>query len=150
MSEWKKTMTATLTETLAIRYTFGLFAEQAATAVPMFFQRLFEIAPQVRPMFPGELSGHQRKFTMMMVWLVERLDQPEQLIPALRDLGARHHRYGVSSAMFAPTGEALLYTLERVLGDEYTPEVEACWVSLFGTITLEMQRGAEACLKGNC
>lgn len=47
-----------MTETMIIRFSFGLLAEKAATAIPMFFQRLFEIAPQVRPMFPGDLAEH--------------------------------------------------------------------------------------------
>ena len=77
-------MTETMTETMMIRYSFGLLAERADQAVPMFFGRLFELAPRVRMLFPGEMAQHQKKFTMMLVWLAERVDKPYQLVPALR------------------------------------------------------------------
>ena len=50
----------------------------------MFFGRLFELAPRVLMLFPGEMAQHQKKFTMMLVWLAEPVDKPYQLVPALR------------------------------------------------------------------
>lgn len=55
-------------------------------------------------------------------------------MPALRELGA-------------PAGEALIYTFEQTLGEDFTPETKACWVALFGTIAAEMERGAEESLR---
>jgi len=139
-------MTETMTETTMIRYSFGLLAERADQAVPMFFSRLFELAPPVRMLFPGEMAQHQKKFTMMLVWLVERVDKPDELVPALRDLGARHQRYGVTSEMFEPAWAALIYTFRKVLGDAFTLEMEACWMQMLEVIATEMERGAEESL----
>jgi hemoglobin-like flavoprotein len=136
-------MTETMTEVMMIRYSFGLLAERADRAVPMFFGRLFELAPRVRLLFPGEMAQHQMKFTMMLVWLVERVDKPAELVPALRELGARHQRYGVTSEMFEPAWAALIYTFRKVLGDEFTLEMEACWMRVLEVIATEMERGAE-------
>ena len=139
--------TETMTSPMMIRNSFGLLAERAAVAVPMFFGRLFELAPHVRPLFPGDMTAHQGKFTMMLVWVVARVDRPDELVPALRDLGARHHRYGVTSEMFEPAWAALIYTFHNVLGDAFTLETEACWLSVLEVIATEMERGAEDSLR---
>jgi hemoglobin-like flavoprotein len=140
-------MTQTMTDQMMIRYSFGLLADKAEVAVPMFFGRLFELAPRVRMLFPGEMAQHQTKFTLMLVWLVDHVGKPEELVPALRALGARHQHYGVTSEMFEPAWAALIHTFRKVLGNDFTLEMEACWLHLLEVIATEMENGAEGSLR---
>jgi hemoglobin-like flavoprotein len=57
-------------------------------------------------------------------------------------LGARHSGYGVSEAHYAIVGEALLWTLDRSLGEGFTPEVRSAWAKVYGVIAATMQAGA--------
>jgi hemoglobin-like flavoprotein len=60
----------------------------------------------------------------------------------VKALGARHSGYGVMAAHYELVGEALLWTLERGLGDGFTPEVRSAWASVYGVLAAAMQAGA--------
>ena len=55
---------------------------------------------------------------------------------------ARHSGYGVTEAHYRVVGEALLWTLERGLGPDFTPEVRAAWAKVYGVLAAAMQGGA--------
>lgn len=73
---------------------------------------------------------------------VESLDRLEDLLPLLRQLGQRHAAYGVRDEHYAVVGEALLWVLERQLGEAYTPEVGEAWAATYALITTAMMQGA--------
>src|SRR5262245_14202425 len=100
-------------------------ADQAAD---LFYGRLFEIAPEVRPLFPEDLSGQKKKLIAMLATAVSNLHQVETIIPAVQDLGRRHVGYGVNEAHYKPVGEALIWTLDTGLGEAFTLEVKGAWV----------------------
>jgi hemoglobin-like flavoprotein len=64
------------------------------------------------------------------------------LVPKVKALGARHVAYGVAAAHYEVVGEVLLWTLERGLGDSFTPEVRAAWTKVYGVLAATMQAGA--------
>lgn len=106
----------------------------AATAADLFYDRLFEIAPEVRPMFPQDLKEQKAKLMGMLGTAVGNLHQLETILPAVKELGQRHKGYGVTAAHYAPVGAALLWTLEKGLGADFTPEVEAAWTETYTTL----------------
>ncbi len=63
--------------------------------------------------------------------VVKGLNQPETMLPAVQSLGQRHKTYGVTPDHFQSVGAALLWTLEKGLGDAYTPEVNAAWTEAY-------------------
>jgi hemoglobin-like flavoprotein len=99
-------------------------SEQAAT---LFYGRLFEIAPAVKPLFRGDLKEQGRKLLATLAVVVNGLSHLETVLPAASALAKRHINYGVKAAHYAPVGAALLWTLERGLGDQWTPELAAAW-----------------------
>ena len=103
----------------------------AATAADLFYDRLFEIAPETRTMFPQDLTQQKAKLMSMLGTAVANLHQLETILPAVRDLGRRHKGYGVASEHYAPVGAALLWTLEKGLGPDFTPEVKAAWTDTY-------------------
>jgi len=112
----------------------------ADTAAALFYGRLFELAPELRPLFKGELQEQGRKLMRMIGLAVKSLDQWETLAPVLRDLGQRHEQYGVREQDYDTVGAAMLWTLEQGLGPSFTPEVKAAWVAVYARITGVMQR----------
>jgi hemoglobin-like flavoprotein len=103
----------------------------AATAADLFYDRLFEIAPETRALFPPDLSEQKTKLVAMLATAVGNLHQLETILPAVKELGQRHKGYGVTTAHYAPVGAALLWTLEKGLGPAFTPEVKAAWTETY-------------------
>ena len=103
----------------------------AATAADLFYDRLFEIAPETRAMFPKDLAEQKGKLMSMLGTAVTNLHKLDSILPAVKDLGKRHKGYGVTAAHYAPVGAALLWTLEKGLGADFTPEVKAAWTETY-------------------
>ena len=107
-----------------------------------FYRRLFELAPEVRPMFKTEMDLQAKKFSDMFTWVIAHLEHPEELRQEMRALGARHSGYGVKIDQYAPIGSALIWMFQRTLGDRFTPEMEEAWLEFYAFASFEMERGA--------
>ena len=114
----------------------------AGTAADLFYDRLFEIAPEVRPLFPDDLKEQKKKLIAMLATAVTNLHQVGEIIPAVEGLGKRHAGYGVKAEYYAPVGAALLWTLEQGLGPDFTPPVKAAWTETYMTLAGIMQGAA--------
>jgi hemoglobin-like flavoprotein len=106
--------------------------EQAAV---MFYDRLFEIAPQVKSMFPADMTEQRKKLMVMLTAVVSGLGNLESILPAASALATRHVSYGAKAAHYPVVGAALLWTLEEGLGEAWTPEVAAAWTAAYGTLS---------------
>jgi hemoglobin-like flavoprotein len=111
-------------------------------AADLFYNRLFEIAPRVRGLFPDDLREQKRKLMAMLATAVAGLHNLDKLVPAVKDLGARHVGYGAKAEHYAVVGEALLWTLESGLGEAFTPDVRQAWTKVYSTLAAVMQAGA--------
>jgi hemoglobin-like flavoprotein len=114
----------------------------ASTAADLFYDRLFEIAPEVRAMFPDDLKEQKKKLIAMLATAVTNLHQVDTIVPAVEELGRRHVAYGVSEKHYAPVGAALLWTLEKGLGDAFTPPLKEAWTQTYMTLAGVMQKAA--------
>lgn len=126
-----------------VRSSFALVAPIADSAASLFYSRLFELDPSLRPLFKTNLESQGNKLMGMLASAVSLLDQPEKLMPVVRNLGRRHVGYGVEERHYETVGSALLWTLEKGLGAEFTPEVESAWAAVYGTLATTMQHAAE-------
>jgi len=125
-----------------VQASFAKVAPIAATAADLFYGRLFEIAPHLREMFPNDLTEQKKKLMAMLGTVVAGLDRLDALMPAVRALGQSHAEYGVTSAHFAPVGVALLWTLKKGLGDDFTPDVREAWATAYSALSQAMIAGA--------
>jgi hemoglobin-like flavoprotein len=114
-----------------VQTSFAQVGPIAETAAALFYGRLFELDPTLRPLFKGDLKEQGRKLMDMLRLAVKGLDRPEALLPALAELGRRHAGYGVNERDYETVGEALLWTLEQGLGPCFTPEIRAAWTALY-------------------
>jgi len=118
-----------------VQTSFAKVVPIAATAADLFYGRLFEIAPDVRGMFPDDMTEQKKKLMAMLGTAVGGLARLDRLIPAVRALGERHAGYGITPAQFAPVGAALLWTLEQGLGEAFTPEVHQAWATVYNALS---------------
>jgi hemoglobin-like flavoprotein len=126
-----------------VQDSFKRIGPQAAEASRIFYDELFRISPELRDLFPDDLGAHKVKFVQMLAGVVRSLDQVATISEEIVDLGRRHMSYDVEDAHFALLGEALLWTLGRVLGSEFTPEVREAWVGAYDMIARVMQEASE-------
>ncbi len=127
-----------------VRETFALVVPIANQAAAIFYGRLFEIAPQFRPLFKGDMQEQGKKLMQMIGIAVANLDNLETVVPAVQKLGQRHVGYGVQAADYDIVGGALLWTLEQGLGDAFTPEVKQAWTNVYTVLADTMKQAAYA------
>jgi hemoglobin-like flavoprotein len=125
-----------------VQTSFAQVAPIAATAADLFYGRLFEIAPQVRAMFPDDLGEQKKKLMTMLGTAVAGLNHLETLVPAVQALGRRHAGYGVKAQHYASVGSALLWTLEKGLGEAFTPAVKDAWATTYIVLSTTMMNAA--------
>jgi hemoglobin-like flavoprotein len=112
----------TATQIALVQKTFAVIAPIADDAAVLFYRRLFEIDPRLQAMFKGDMTEQRKKLMQMLTAAVKGLDHLERLVPVVEDLGRRHAGYGVADEHYDTVGAALLWTLEKGLGDAFTPE----------------------------
>ncbi|PJI99432.1 hemoglobin-like flavoprotein [Acidovorax sp. 69] len=113
-----------------------------ALAAELFYAKLFELDPSLKSLFKGDMKEQGNRLMTMIGVAVVNLDRPEILMPALRGLGARHGGYGVKDRHYDTVASALLDTLQRGLGDAFTPEVKAAWTEVYRIVADAMKSAA--------
>lgn len=115
----------------------------ADTAAQLFYGRLFELDPSLKHMFSQTNMAEQRKKLMQIITVAVRgLNRLDELIPAVEALGSRHAGYGVTNDHYATVGDALIWTLEKGLGEGFTPHLRSAWIETYTTLAAVMQNGA--------
>lgn len=125
-----------------VQSTFAKVAPIADQAAAMFYARLFEIAPEVRPLFKADLTEQGAKLMQMIGTAVASLTNLDALVPVAQDLAKRHVDYGVTKEHYAVVGEALIWTLEQGLGAAFTADVKQAWVDVYGLLSSVMIEAA--------
>jgi hemoglobin-like flavoprotein len=124
------------TQLQLVKHTWKLLREvDPALLGDVFYGRLFLQYPALRSMFTGPMESQYRKFVDMLSVIVARLDRPESLAPDIRQLASSHQGYGVKTEHYEYVKEALLWTLERGLGNDWNEEVRVAWETCYDTLT---------------
>ena len=114
----------------------------ADVVATLFYNRLFEIAPEVRAFFSEDMREQRRNLMQMLNVTVHGLSNLDRLVPMVEALGRRHAGYGVQATHYQVVGAALLWTLDHSLGALFTPEVEDAWTVAYTLLAGTMQAGA--------
>ncbi|MEP6619281.1 MAG: globin family protein [bacterium] len=115
----------------------------ADTAAQLFYGRLFELEPSLEHMFAHSDMAEQRKKLMQMITVAVRgLQHLDDLMPAIEALGRRHVGYGVTEEHYAIVGSALVWTLQKGLGDAFTVELRNAWVETYTILSGVMMNAA--------
>lgn len=114
-----------------VETTFKEVAKIKDAAAELFYNRLFELDPSLRPLFRGDMKEQGRKLMATLGVAVSSLRNLEKIIPTVQTLGANHAGYGVKEADYQTVATALLWALEQGLGAAFTPEVKEAWAATY-------------------
>lgn len=115
----------------------------AETAAELFYGKLFELNPDYKALFKGDMKEQGRKLMAMINTAVNALDKLETVVPNVQELGRRHVDYGVKPEDYAVVAEALLWTLGQGLGDKFTDDVKSAWTTAYTILAETMISAAE-------
>jgi len=125
-----------------VQSSFTKVAPIADKAAEIFYAKLFEMDPAVKPLFKGDMKKQGEKLMSMIGTAVNGLDNLEAIVPAVQNLGKGHVAYGVKDSHYDTVGGALLYTLETGLGDDFTPDVKDAWTEVYTVLATTMKDAA--------
>ncbi len=111
-------------------------------AADLFYARLFELDPSIRPMFKQDLTEQKRRLVEMLNRIVAMLGDFDALARSAQQLGRRHVPYGVKPQHYDTVGEALLWTLATGLGNAFTPDVKQAWTAAYQILADTMKEAS--------
>ncbi|MBL8877521.1 MAG: hypothetical protein JNG88_00250 [Phycisphaerales bacterium] len=130
-----------------IETSFNLLAPRGEELVQRFYGLLFARNPQVRGMFPEDLTHQKKKLLASIVLVVQNIRTPEKLMQPLREMGARHAGYGVQNAHYAIVRDTLLEVMGEMAGPAWNTNLAHTWTEALNTVATIMQEGAAAATK---
>jgi hemoglobin-like flavoprotein len=125
----------TPTQIRLVQESFSKVAPISEQAAVIFYDRLFAVAPSVRALFPDDMSEQRKKLMATLAVVVNGLTNLPAVLPAASALAKRHVGYGAKPEHYPVVGGALLWTLERGLGEAWTPELAEAWAAAYGTLS---------------
>src|SRR5438046_2324419 len=128
-TKMKETKHMTPEQKNSVQTSFEKVKPIADIAAALFYGFLFKLDPHLERLFKGDLENQGRMLMQMIGLAVRGLDHLDEIVPLLHELGARHAGYGVEERDYETVRAALLSTLKRGLGDEFTPAVKEAWIA---------------------
>jgi len=128
----------TPTQIKLIRRSFERITSMKSEFASAFYTRLFKIAPEVTPLFTGDMTEQGNKLTTLLGTVINNLENLENIIPTAQQLSIKHIGYGVTEKHYDYVGEALLWTLSQSLGRDFTSEHYLAWEEAYGILSSVM------------
>jgi hemoglobin-like flavoprotein len=127
----------------ALESSFDAVAPRGDELMDIFYARLFAAAPAVEPLFAAADMRRQKNMLLAALVLVRNsLRDLDAIVPALRELGARHVAYGAQPEHYPVVGRVLIDAMAEVAGGDWRPEYERAWAEAFGVLAAAMMAGA--------
>ncbi len=125
-----------------VRTSFATLAVMPEVAGALFYERLFALNPSFQRLFKNDMRVQGVKLMTMLTMVVYNLPEPSRILPTIRELAVRHVEYGVKLADYGALREALLWTLEEALGEDFTPAAREAWTVCYDELASEMKAAA--------
>ena len=129
-------------QVLLVQQSFEKLAAMGAPAWERFYSELFMIEPSLKRMFKGDMHEQRKKLLAALALAIRALNAPAKSLDPLKALAVKHVGYGVKAHHYTYMGNALLRTIERGLGKDFTPELRNAWVAAFQTLATIMMEAA--------
>ncbi len=121
-----------------VKNTWKMVSGNPLQAGQLFYDRLFEISPELRPLFRSDMAEQSNNLMVMISYVIDRLDNLPDVMDEVKGLARRHVTYGVVDEHYGMVGAALLWTLEKGLAGNWTEEVKEAWVSCYTLLSSAM------------
>lgn len=138
----------TVDEIKLVQDSFKKVVPIADTAADIFYTRLFETNPEVRPMFSDDMAKQKKALMGTLAVAVNSLTDLDAIVPVVQELGVKHVGYGVKDEHYAVVGATLLHTLETGLGADWTEDLNAAWTKTYGVLSSVMMDAANESIAG--
>ncbi|WP_200214426.1 globin domain-containing protein [Micromonospora coerulea] len=127
-----------------LKQSWALVAANGDQVPLYFYSTLFLAYPETRQMFPTNMAGQRDRLVTALGHIVSHVDEVDQLVGFLQDLGADHRKFAVRAEHYPAVGEALLATLRHFLGEAWTDELAQDWAAAYGLVSQVMMDAAQA------
>jgi hemoglobin-like flavoprotein len=125
-----------------VRSSFEAMTPHADAVAALFYRRLFEIDPSIRPLFTISIRQQGQKLMDMLHSVVQAMDQLDEVVTVVWQLGKRHGGYGVQAAHYDTVREALLWAISQQLKEQYTPALATAWQEVYDLMAVTMKQAA--------
>lgn len=126
-----------------LQESYALLAPDALLWSDLFYARLFQLDPTLRNFFPNDFDPHKRKLLALLGRIITHLETPEQWVGVVQETGRRHRARGVAAHAYDTFGSALIWTLEKGLGELFTFQMLDAWVTFYAMLAALMQSAHE-------
>jgi hemoglobin-like flavoprotein len=124
----------TTTDIALVQDSFRRVIPIADEVASLFYARIFELDPNLRNRFSGNMAEQGRKLVGLIALAVANLEQPAAIVAAFHNLGPANLRNAAKANHCSNVETALLWTLEKRLGPEFTPQVRDAWNAAFAFV----------------
>ena len=121
-----------------VQNSYAHIAPVSDVVASIFYDRLFEIAPETRSLFKGNMGEQGGKLMATLGVAVKGLTNLEAIVPVVEELARKHLDYGVSADHYESVGAALLHALEHSLGSAFSAEIGEAWASAYSILSSAM------------
>lgn len=132
-----------------VQDSFAQVLPTAQSAAAEFYRRLFELAPDTRALFRGDMADQGRKLFLTLATIVDSLHELDRVAPVAAALAVRHVGYGVRDRHYAAVGQALMDTLRGALGARFDEPTQAAWAAAYGVLSTVMLAAARDAPRGS-
>ena len=108
------------------------------------YDRLFELEPNLRSLFPDDLTRLRMRFMSALAIMLYHGEAPDAVHPYLRRLALVHIAHGVQPEDFRPMGQALIDTMREMLGERFPEGADTAWKEAYAFMAREMMRSMRA------
>jgi len=123
---------------MLVQDSFAKVVPIADAAAVLFYDELFQRDPALRSLFKPDMTEQRQKLIAMLATAVANLGEWDKITAAVQALGRRHVGYGVKPSDYLTVGAALIATLEKGLGEDFTPAVRDAWFACIDKVAREM------------
>ncbi|MCD5322860.1 MULTISPECIES: NO-inducible flavohemoprotein [Pontibacillus] len=120
-----------------IKSTAPILKERGTEITSRFYQQLFTSHPELLNLFnqTNQKKGRQQTALAGAVYAAaENIDQLEDILPVVKQIGHKHRSIGVRPEHYPIVGEHLLLAMKEVLGSDATDDVLEAWKEAYGVI----------------
>ncbi|QHT67514.1 hemin receptor [Rhodocytophaga rosea] len=128
---------------LLVKHSWSFVIIRSEEAGELFYNKLFELHPELRPMFKNDLVFQAKKLIAMVTVMITKLQKMDDIMPEIHALAQRHVGYGTRPEHYAVVGKALVWMLEQGLGNRWTDETRVAWETWYNQLAKAMIEATE-------
>ncbi len=95
-----------------------------------FYNKIFELDPSAKLLFRESFLSI-KALPDSIEFMFKHVGNLNEAIPELRKLGLKHKTYKVKPKHYPIAREALLWTFQEYIGNDFTEELREAWIKLF-------------------